>query len=44
MTKQFLQETNFEEDVDLDMPEQRAKDQILRKRWIQDEEEILKED
>ena len=43
MTKQFLQETNFQDDPEEDLPEQRAKDQILRKRWSQDEEEI-KED
>ena len=42
MTKQFLQETNFQDDPDI--PEQRAKDQLLHRRWAQEEEEIPEEE
>ena len=41
MTKQFLQETNFQDDPE--MPERRAKDQInnIRKRWeVKEEDEV----
>ena len=45
MTKQFLQETNFQDEPQDEMPEQRAKDQVLRNRWTQKElEEIIEED
>ena len=33
MTKQFLQETNFQEDEDPTIPERRAKAQLNRPRW-----------